>query len=129
MKFLYRTTALSLLFTLSTQFAPFAHACGPEILEPIFVLKNSPDPPFREFTQGKIGIVKPSFGRKTLVIAYRYLNGGTFSEDEQKDLVEALTGASPETNSDDALKAWITARKLVVKDQAELPEIYQERRT
>ena len=127
MKSLYRVTALLLLFVLIPQFIPPARACGPEILEPIFVLNNSPDPPFKEFTQGKIGIVKPSFGRKTLLIAYRYLNGGAFTEDEQKELVEALKGASPETNSDGALKTWIAARQLVVKDEGELPEIYQTR--
>jgi hypothetical protein len=127
MKSLHQITALLLLFAISPQFARFARACGPEILEPIFVLKNSPDPPFHEFTQGKIGIVKPSFGRKTLVIAYRYLNGGAFTGDEQKELVEALKGSGPESNSQDALTRWITARQLVVKDEAELPEIYHER--
>lgn len=118
--------ALLLSFTVLVQFVPKATACGPERMQPIFVFQDSPDPPFLEFTQGKLGIVKPSFGRKTLTIAYRYLNGGSFNEEEQKGLVEALKGIGPEPDTDDAVKAWIAARKLVVKD-ASLPDVYHDK--
>jgi hypothetical protein len=43
-------------------------ACGPQVLSPLLVMAGSPDPPFREFTQGKIGILKPTFGRKTAAV-------------------------------------------------------------
>lgn len=119
--------ALLLSFAVLVQFVPQARACGPETIEPILVLQDSPDPPFKEFTQGKLGIVKPSFGRKTLTIAYRYLNGGSFNEEEQKGLVEALKGLSLEPDTDDAVKVWIAARKLVVKNETNLPDIYQDK--
>ena len=109
------------------QFAPSAKGCGPETLQPIFVFNDSPDPPFREFTEGQIGIVQPSFGRKTLVIAYRYLNGGSFGSEEQKALVEALKGTRPESDGQQELKAWLAERKEIVKDEEELPAVYQQR--
>ncbi|HEV7396972.1 MAG TPA: hypothetical protein VGN86_10715 [Pyrinomonadaceae bacterium] len=116
---------LSLLMLFET--AQIARACGPEYIEPIFVFTTSPDLPFKEFTAGKIGIVRPSFGKKTLVIAYRYLNGGSFSPDEQDELVAALQGLAPEENDSAAIKYWVDARKeLVTKDEPE-PAIYSER--
>jgi hypothetical protein len=103
-------------------------ACGPETIEPIFVFTGFPDLPFEEFTKGKIGILQSTFGRKTLVIAHRYLSGGTFTENEQRGLVEALKGKAPEDSDDSAIKAWITARKEVLGDEKEQLAIYDERR-
>lgn len=105
-----------------------ARACGPSYLQPIFVFDTSPDLPFQEFVSGKIGIVKPTFGRKTLLIAYRYLNGGSFNSEEQQQLVAALKGKPPVPEDDEALKAWIALRKQVTP-QEELPDIYTERKT
>src|SRR5215831_20648894 len=102
--------------------------CGPTSLQPIFSFESSPDLPFMEFAAGNIGIVKPSFGRKTLVIAYRYLNGGSFSQEEQAQLVSALRGEGPEPIGDDALKEWIALRQTVTPKE-ELPGIYRERKT
>ena len=106
---------------------PSVTACGPFITQPIYVFQNSPDLPFEEFTNGKIGIVRPSFGRKTLFIAYRYLNGGAFTPDEQNDLVAALKGTAPEESGAEAVKAWVEARKQFLKDDQQLPKIYTER--
>jgi hypothetical protein len=105
-----------------------ALACGPETIEPVFTFTISPDLPFDEFTKGKIGILQSTYGRKTLVIAHRYLEGGTFTEGEQRALVEALKGKAPEENNDTPIKAWLAARKLVVPDEKNVPEIYDERR-
>src|SRR4030095_875774 len=88
MKFYRCLVAALLALVLFAQFIPKTHACGPEILMPIFVFKESPDIPCAAFAGGKIGIVQPAFGRKTLVISYRYLNGGSFTPDEQHELVE-----------------------------------------
>src|SRR3989442_1046503 len=104
-----------------------ARACGPSYLQPIFVFEGSPDLPFQEFAAGKIGIVRPTFGRKTLLIAYRYLNGGSFAADEQSALVEALEGQAPVNEGGTALKSWITAQKEYLHEE-ELPELYTERR-
>ena len=121
--------AVLLLIVLLLQTAFPAVACGPETMEPIFVFENSPDLPFDEFAKGKIGILQSTFGRKTLVIAHRYLSGGSFSGDEQIGLVAALRGTPPEKDDSVAIKAWIAARKEVVgSDEKDQPPIYDERR-
>lgn len=102
-------------------------ACGPSEIEALFVFRESPDVPFTEYTAGKIGIVQPTFGKKTLVIAYRYLNGNAFTSEEQLALREALTGRAPEDEGDGAVKAWVLARKKVLNDE-QTKEIYTEGR-
>jgi len=120
--------ALSLSTATALNLFPPARACGPFTIDPIFVFRESPDLPFEDFTKGRIGIVRPGFGRKTLVIAYRYLNGGSFNEDEQRSLVAALSGKAPEESGANALKAWVAARKELLKENETLPEIYTERK-
>src|SRR5689334_18886248 len=78
--------------------------CGPAFTIPIFAFRESPDLPFAAFAAGDLGIVRPSLGRKTLVIAYRYLNGGSFTGEEQKELIKALKGIAPESDPADAIK-------------------------
>ena len=129
MRFLHYTLAVSLCALMLLNSVPVVRACGPSYKEPIFVFKESPDLPFEEFTQGKLGIVRPGLGRKTLVIAYRYLNGGAFSANEQEALVQALKGTAPEDDGSEALKTWINARKQFVKEDQKLPEIYTERQS
>jgi len=127
MNFFRRATALLLSVLLLVGCSPIANGCGPSSIEPVFVFDESPDPPFNEFVGGKIGIVKPQFGRKTLVIAYRYLNGRSFGSEEQKALVEALHGEPPEGEGTEAVKSWVSARKEFLKEGEKLPEIYTER--
>ncbi len=120
--------ALLLCFVFICQTSMRIKACGPETIDPIFVFTNSPDIPFEKFAKGKIGILQSSFGRKSLVIAHRYLNGGTFTEDEQRGVVEALKGIPPEEDDDSAIKAWIEARKEIVGNEQTSPAIYDQRR-
>jgi len=122
-----RSLALLLVALTFGQATRQATACGPSIIEPIFVFKESPDLPFENFVRGNLGIVQPTFGRKTLVIAYRHLSGGSFSEEEQSELVKALKGAEPEDDGTGALKTWIATRKEFLKEGEALPEIYAER--
>src|ERR1043166_4930973 len=90
-KFVSKTLIVfTLAIALLSQTVVPAKACGPETLDPIFVFEHSPDLPFDEFVKGNMGVLRQTFGRKTLVIAYRYLSGGTFTGDEQTGLVEAL---------------------------------------
>jgi hypothetical protein len=127
MKAMQRTLALGLTALLLLNSVPRVKACGPFFTEPIFVFEDSPDLPFDEFTNGKIGIVLPTFGRKTLTIAYRYLNGGSFTSDEQTELVAALKGKAPEDDGSAAVKEWLKTRKQILLDEKDLPEIYVER--
>ena len=119
---------LLLLTVLLHSSMPIVLACGPSYIEPVFKFENNPDIPFQDFTSGNIGIVRPAFGRKALFIAYRYVNGGSFSAFEQDGLVEALRGKSPEDSLDvEPVKAWIAARKLVAPPDEKLPDIYTDR--
>lgn len=125
---LVRVLGILLSIVLLIDLAQPALACGPSYVEPVFVFTNSPDLPFAEFTRGKIGIVQPTFGSRTLVIAYRYLNGGSFTTAEQEALVAALQGKAPEDDGSQAIKTWVASRKEFLKDEEKLPDIYTERR-
>jgi len=120
-------SAFMLSVTITLNLVPPARACGIDYIEPVFVFKESPDLPFENFTRGNIGIVQPTFGRKALFIAYRYLNDKPFTADEQTALVEALRGTPPEDNGDQAIKTWIAARKELLREDEDLPAIYTER--
>jgi hypothetical protein len=127
MKRFRRALALLLSLLVMIECSPAVQGCGPSYIEPIFVFKGSPDLPFNEFANGRIGIVLPSFGRKTLVIAHRYLNGGSFGSEEQAALVAALKGEAPEDDGSDAAKTWVAERKAFLKEREQLSEIYTER--
>ncbi|WP_047491228.1 hypothetical protein [Terriglobus sp. TAA 43] len=60
-----------------------AQACGPDFFPDVFVRTNRPDLPER-YVQGHLGILQTDFPSADLFVAYRYLNGGTLTADEQK---------------------------------------------
>src|ERR1044072_39833 len=122
-----RWLCVLILFGLLLNLHVAANACGPSYLVPIFVFESSPDLPFEEFTAGKIGIVRPTFGRKTLLIAYRYLNGGSFTDSEQKDLVLALKAETPKDDMDAAVETWLNTRQEYLHEE-QPPAVYSERR-
>jgi hypothetical protein len=125
----FRTlAALTLAAVLIVNLTAPVWACGPSFIEPVFVFMASPDLPFSEFTSGKIGIVKPTFGRKTLTIAFRYLNGGSFNADEQKALTIALRGNATTEPEPDPVKTWVATRKEFLAENEKLPAIYVEGR-
>jgi hypothetical protein len=108
------------------------YACGPSYLSPIFEYEHAPDDPFANFAAGKIGILKPTYRRVVLVAAYRYLNGGGFSQDEQKALVDVWNAefnnkSFTEDDISETVKGWVEKRKSVVGKEAKTPEIYVER--
>jgi hypothetical protein len=127
MKLPHRALAVALVALLLLNYASPLIACGPWPTEPIFVFNESPDLPFTEYVGGKIGIVRPSLGRKTLVIAYRYLNGGSFTGEEQRELIDALKGTAPEPDSIDAVKAWVKTWQEIFGEDHKLPQIYADR--
>ncbi len=57
--------------------------------------------------KGRLGVVLPSFDRKNLVIAYRYLTGAPLNADEV-----AAFSTSPQQPADTtAVQQWMDARK------------------
>ncbi len=57
-------------------------ACGPDFQPDIFVRAAKPDNS-QAFAQGHLGILQKGFNSDDLSVAYRYLNGGTLSREEQ----------------------------------------------
>ncbi len=106
--------------------------CGPGYVSPLFDRRHAPEDPYENFAAGKLGILKPSHRRVVLFAAYRYLNNGNFTAEEQKNLVDVwnMEFNNKNVESDDigdALKNWIEKRKAVVEKEEKLPEIYAER--
>jgi hypothetical protein len=109
-----------------------AAPCGPGFVEPLFVTTSAPESPYENFAAGKLGLVKPEYHRTVLVAAYRYLTGGTFSQEERKALVEVWNAdfhnkEYPDNDVTDAVRTWVERRKDLAADEKELPQIYVER--
>ena len=102
-----------------------AQACGPDFFPDRFVRTNRPDLP-QQFVQGRLGLLQPGFARADLLVAYRYLDGGTLNSSEQKGWAPTLSVAeqvygpqSPEPSAanvgsstpETPLARWVLARK------------------
>ena len=57
-------------------------ACGPEFHPDVFVRRIRPDNP-KEYAEGKLGVVLPTYPRADLIVAYRYISGGLLTPAEQ----------------------------------------------
>lgn len=127
-----RTLRLFACSLLLFAFLADVRPCGPGFISPVFDVNKSPEFPYTEYAAGQLGIIKPSFHRSVLFAAYRYLNGGAFTPDEQKALVEVWRAEFrkepyDEVDTDAAVKRWIAKRKEVVGNEETLPQIYVER--
>lgn len=78
-------------------------ACGPFFFDDVFVRSLRPDHP-KLFAQGKLGVLLPTYPRADLTVAYRYLNGGSLTAEEQKAYKPTLSLAEMENDAttDDA---------------------------
>lgn len=124
--------SIFLIFAFLFNGLPSANACGPSYLTPVFKYAHAPENPYENFASGRIGIVKASYHRSVLFAAYRYLNGGGFTQNEQKNLVEVWNSEfkNEDFQTDDvgeAVKLWIEKRRDVADKDEKLPEIYTER--
>jgi hypothetical protein len=72
-----------------------AQACGPDFFPDVFVHKLRPDHP-KQFAQGKLGILLPTYPREDLIVAFRYLNSGTLSPSERAAYQPLYTENEPE---------------------------------
>ena len=67
-------------------------ACGPDFQPDTFVRTARPDDA-KAFSQGHLGILQQSFDSNDLAVAYRYLNGGKLSNNEQYIYYAPSSGA------------------------------------
>jgi hypothetical protein len=88
--------------------------CGPFFPQAIFVRPHGPDRPMSAFSQGRIGIVLPTWYRAYLVVAYRYLESKPLTPQEQKSLLERWDvdhPLPPPDTTQRAIALWMSARK------------------
>lgn len=105
---LIRISALCLFLTLA---AP----AGLRVFLPVsfFDYEKHPDLPFTDYGAGNLGVIAPSYARSYLYVAYRYLEGTPFTEEEQARMADVwdfrLHGdyGTPRR----ALEAWIDLRR------------------
>lgn len=94
---------------LALLFPNLIFSCGPFATITLFSLPNRPDSD-ADFARGKLGIVRSTFEREYLFVAYRVLNGAPLSADEQKLCAPC---GNDSTDPDLAAKAWADARAQV----------------
>jgi hypothetical protein len=70
--------------------APVLQSCS-EGPEPFSDFSSHPDIPLEKFAAGRIGLVRPTFARSYLVVAYRYFAGAPLTKDEQFGASELWT--------------------------------------
>jgi hypothetical protein len=121
-------SVLLLLFLSSALVFP----CGPGYITPIFEYEHAPDNPYQNFAAGKIGVLKPSYRRVVLFAAYRYLNNGNFSAEEQNALVDVWKAEFDNKDFQhedvgESVKLWVEKRKEIVGKEEKLSDIYTER--
>ncbi len=106
--------------------------CGPSYISPIFEYEHAPENPYENFAAGKLGILKPTQRRIVLIAAYRYLNGGGFSQPEQKALVDVWNAefknqTYEEDDISETVKNWVEKRKSIMGKEEKPLDIYLER--
>ncbi|MBV9958288.1 MAG: hypothetical protein JO360_07700, partial [Acidobacteria bacterium] len=111
-----KTFVLLLLFIfISTCGLRLAYACGPFTRYAIFSFTKHPDMPFDKFSGGEPGVIKPSYARSYLYVAYRLMTGARFTQAEQQALTELWNARLNygQGDEDETGGAWQLARKKV----------------
>ncbi len=134
MKRLFSFLPVLILFVL-----PFVtvQACGPDFYPDVFVHQIHPDKP-ADYAAGKLGVLLPTYPRLDLAVAYRYLNGGTLSAEEQTVYKPTLSYGedSKEINAEfdkeiaqpeppGPADLWLKARSRYAPAQPEIHEVQQ----
>jgi hypothetical protein len=106
-----------------------ALACGPFMLEAVFVHTVHPAYPLERFASGRIGVLQPTYARSYLVVAYRHLAGAPLTSAEQEALTELWNERLDfESRSDeDITKAWSEARQKVIGGESLVISPYRSR--
>lgn len=126
----YPLVACLLAFVLLFTATPPVSACGPFMVEAIFVHTVHPGYPMDRFAAGRLGVVQPTYARSYLYVAYRYLSGASFTQDEQKALTSLWKDRLEfgwSAGEEDWLKPWLEARKKVVPQDPAPISVYRSR--
>jgi hypothetical protein len=97
-----------------------ALGCGPFLERAIFTYTLHPDLPLTSYARGQLGIVQATYAQSYLYVAYRYLIGMGFNQEEQEALRalwdERLNPQADQwnPNASAAMKAWSEVRAQVM---------------
>lgn len=109
------------------------NGCGPFSREAVFSYSKHPDFPLDRFARGALGVLQPKYARSYLYVAYRYMNGLSFSQAEQQALLSLWNERVAydwENKADNGKAAWLAARKKVKSAGAEPQiEVYRAKST
>jgi hypothetical protein len=95
-------------------------SCGPFFEQAIFTYTLHPDLPLAGYARGQLGILQPTYAQSYLYVAYRYLIGMGFHQEEQAALLalwnERLNPQADLWNphASAAVKTWSEARGQIV---------------
>ncbi len=92
------------------------NACGPFSRYAVFTYSKHPDLPLNRYAGGQLGILQPDYARSYLVVAYRLINGGKFSVQEQdvlRDLWNERLSFGYSADDPGITASWLDARKKV----------------
>lgn len=94
-------------------------ACGGESLSAVYAYRKHPDLPLNRYARGELGILRPTFARSYLFVAYRHLTGAALDEAEAREVTrlwdERLEYSwTASERGDDAKAIWIAARAKIV---------------
>ena len=127
--------SIALVFAFLFNSLPTAKACGPFTVDPLFEFTKHGEYPLQSYTNGRVGVVPNSYGRISLFVFYRQLNNMPLSENERKQVVEAMrhrigiyisdaesvpTDANQTADEPDFYQNWTNARAKVLADKTEV---------
>lgn len=127
--------ALAVSFIVSMLPAPVS-ACSGESLSAVYAYRKHPDLPLDRFARGELGVLRPTFARSYLFVAYRHLTGAALDDAESREVTrlwnERLENSwTANERQDDPKGEWIAARSKIIsptqttapKGQTNEPEI------
>jgi hypothetical protein len=79
------------IFTFALLFTHLGNSCAFEGPEVVFVQHSDPDAPYASYIAGRLGIVKPDYRIRHLIVAYKFLSGHPLTPAEQKAAVDVDT--------------------------------------
>jgi hypothetical protein len=91
------------------------YTCGPFLQVATFTPGREPSVSQEDFAAGKFGIFLPTFRDSYLIVAYRYLTGLKFDDEQQQDAIDVWNRkVGNDAYSDVAeIEAWRQARGKV----------------
>ena len=98
-------------------------ACGPFFNVAVFNYPLHPGLPLASFSEGSLGVIRPTFARSYLVVAYRYLSGVPLSKEEQAEALSLWRSRLIYSHYGDintAVEKWKKARARVTEKKVDI---------